>query len=334
LGIAATLFLTGVVIVLALIAHQARTSRRAEASLLLILFFLSLLVLGVGGLLFITLALADNGELSGAAAGAMGGILALAGVVGLALCLWPLLRITGRRPKFERLSDPPVFLGVWMFVMVLANNAIGFVAFASVEDFAVLLPGGGEELISPAEIFGTALPLVLVAVFGVGFPVSRNLRQTIRRLGYGGLSLAQLGVVALFVLGSLALAFAADVAFEYLQPELYEEVGAISEGLFNPAGYTLGGAILFALMVGISAGIGEETLLRGAVQPVLGIFATSVLFTSLHIQYGTSVVLLQIFIWSVAVGILRQRINTTACFIAHAAYNFLVVMLAYAGAGI
>ncbi|MCA1738682.1 MAG: CPBP family intramembrane metalloprotease, partial [Actinobacteria bacterium] len=85
----------------------------------------------------------------------------------------------------------------------------------------------------------------------------------------------------------------------------------------------------FALLIGIGAGLGEETLFRGALQPRLGITLTSLLWAGIHVQYGPSVLLLDIFVLSVALGFLRRRINTTATFLTHAGYNFLSVMLAY-----
>src|SRR3712207_7337034 len=71
-------------------------------------------------------------------------------------------------------------------------------------------------------------------------------------------------------------------------------------------------AVLFALLIGLGAGLGEETLFRGAVQPVLGILGTSVLFASMHIQYGPSLLLVHVFLLSVGLGLLRRYINTTA----------------------
>ncbi len=91
----------------------------------------------------------------------------------------------------------------------------------------------------------------------------------------------------------------------------------------------VGAAVLFALLIGIGAGLGEETLFRGPVQPVLGIFATSVLFASIHVQYGPSLLLGYIFVLSVGLGFLRRRFNATASFLAHAGYNFVSVMAAY-----
>jgi membrane protease YdiL (CAAX protease family) len=141
--------------------------------------------------------------------------------------------------------------------------------------------------------------------------------------------LSQLGIVVLFVVGALLLSFAADILFAALQPDLYEQVGEVSEGLFSPEGLSPISAILFALLIGLGAGIGEETLFRGAVQPALGITLTSILFASMHVQYGPSLLLGYLFILSLGLGLLRKHINTTTSFAAHASYNTLGVLLAY-----
>jgi membrane protease YdiL (CAAX protease family) len=83
------------------------------------------------------------------------------------------------------------------------------------------------------------------------------------------------------------------------------------------------------LLIGVGAGLGEETLFRGAVQPKLGIPATSVLFASMHVQYGPSLLLVYLLVVSFGLGLLRKHINTTASFLAHAGYNTLGVLLAY-----
>jgi hypothetical protein len=136
-------------------------------------------------------------------------------------------------------------------------------------------------------------------------------------------------VVAAFVVVAFAVSLGADYLFRELQPELYREVGEISGTLFDPRGMGVGAAVLFALLIGVGAGLGEETLFRGAVQPILGIFPTSVLFASMHVQYGPSLLLGYIFVLSLGLGYLRRRFNTTASFLAHAGYNFVSVMAAY-----
>ena len=88
-------------------------------------------------------------------------------------------------------------------------------------------------------------------------------------------------------------------------------------------------AVLFGLLIGVGAAVGEETLFRGAVQPALGITLTSLLFASMHTQYGPSIILVHIFLLSVGLGLLRKYANTTLAFITHATYNFTLVLLSH-----
>lgn len=330
MSLAGTIFLTILIGILAIIANMGKKSRRARISLAVILLFLSLLVTTLG----LLLAFVRRGDqLSETISLLTGAVVTAAGLAGIALCIPTLRDLTGRRVKNPRLADSTIFLGFWMLIMVLAYNIVGFIAFTLLPDTQKLFPGGGSRL-SPGEILINELPFLVIAVLGVGLGMRRNLKQTIERLGYGPLSLTQLGIVGLFIIGSLALGVAADAAFAYLQPELYKRVGDLSSGLFNPKGLSLGEAVLFALLIGVSAGVGEETLFRGAVQPALGITWTSILFASMHIQYGPSIILVQIFIWSWAIGWLRNRVNTTATLLVHIGYNSLAIILAYLGLGI
>ncbi|HEX2729517.1 MAG TPA: CPBP family intramembrane glutamic endopeptidase, partial [Rubrobacteraceae bacterium] len=308
----------------------SRKSRGAEISLWVTLLFVSLLVLGAGALL-------GAARISGTVPGDVyppgllavtAGAVSAAGVAGLILCVPPLLKIVGRRPE-GFFSDPPTFLALWLFAMVLlTNNVIGILGFDQLEEIGAFSLGTGGRL-SVGLILATQLPFVAVAVLGVGVGIRRGIRPTLARLGYGPLSLNQLGVVAVFVAGAFTLSLGADFLFRVLQPELYRDVGEISGALFDPRGLGLATAILFALLIGLGAGLGEETLFRGAVQPALGIVPTSILFASMHVQYGPSLLLGYIFVLSIGLGYLRRRFNTTASFLAHAAYNFIGVMAAY-----
>ena len=316
--------------VLALLAQQARKSRGAEITLWISVLFMSLLAVGVGVLLALVrfsggLPVGDfpRGILTITAV-AVG----LAGLVGLGLCVPPILKIVGRRPG-GFLSDPPIFFALWLFVMVLlGNNVVGILAFQRLEEIGAFSLGTGGR-ISPAVVLATQLPFLVVALLGVGVGIRRGLRPTISRLGYGPVSAKGLGVVALFVGAALALSFAANALFATLQPELFRDVGEVSSTLFDPGGLGPVSVVLFALLIGLGAGLGEETLFRGAVQPALGIPLTSVLFASMHVQYGPSVLLVYLFVLSVGLGLLRRHINTTASFLAHASYNSLSVILAY-----
>ena len=54
----------------------------------------------------------------------------------------------------------------------------------------------------------------------------------------------------------------------------------------------------------------------------------------MHYQYGPSVALVDLFLFSVGVGLLRRRVNTTAAFLAHASYNLVLVVADRFAAGL
>ncbi len=337
---------------LALLAQWGRKNRGAEISLVVIVLFLSFLVAASGLLVALVArsgALPPDFPLALSASGAT--VLVIAGIIGIALCIPPLRRIMSRRapaPEYDAgsggfatsnspsegypprrfWSDPVIFFAIWLSVLVLAQNLATLLIFAlSPEAFETTFSAAGR--LSLVSVVASQLPFVVVAALGVGFGYRRNLRETLARLGYGPITLRQLGVVGLFIVGTLLLSLAFDALFAALQPELYSRVGEVSEGLVSTEGFSPLAAILFGLLIGVGAAAGEETLFRGALQPALGIPLASVLWASLHVQYGLSVLLVYIFVISIGWGILRNRINTTATFLVHAGYNFSLVILSY-----
>ena len=87
--------------------------------------------------------------------------------------------------------------------------------------------------------------------------------------------------------------------------------------------FDLGG--LNPLWFSLCAGIGEELLCRGVLQPLAGICVTSVIFTLLHFQTGRfrtmnrwkALYALLIFVVSVGLGVLSVRIGLLAAMAAH-----------------
>jgi uncharacterized protein len=317
--------------ILTLLSQWSRKSRRAEISLLIVLVFLSLLLFATGALLGI---MWISGQMPPdvypqplLAVTAVP--VALAGLIGLALCVPTLLKIVRGRPNGEFWTDPPIFLALWLLATVLlANNAVGILGFEQLDRVDAFSLGTGGR-IPPVAILASQLPFVVIALLGVGAGIRRGPRETLARLGYGPISPRQVGIVALFIAGAFAFSVASDALFSQLQPDLYRRVGEVSQRLFDPKGLSLAAAVLFALLIGVGAGLGEETLFRGAVQPVLGIPVTSVLFASMHVQYGPSLLLGYIFVLSIALGLLRRYVNTTASFLAHAGYNTLGILAVY-----
>jgi uncharacterized protein len=341
---------------LSFLAQWSRKDRAAEISLIVIVIAVSFLVCVLSAIIaFIGLSgSVSASELSPIISFGSAAIILLAGLAGFALCVPPLLKITGRhRAKSEYepskhgsesianerrypvknlsggwWSDPPIFFALWMFTLVLAYSAVSLLVFALAPDeTADTFISAGR--LSPVIFLLGELPLAVVAILGVGLGIRRGFRESLIRLGYGPVTLPQLGFVALFVGGSLLLYFVFSWLFFALQPDLADQVTEVSESIFSPQGLGPVGLVLFALLIGIGAAFGEETLFRGAIQPALGITLTSILFASIHLQYGPSVLLIYIFVISVGLGFLRKRYNTTTTFLAHAGYNFSSTLLAY-----
>lgn len=162
---------------------------------------------------------------------------------------------------------------------------------------------------------------LVLAYAAVGVWFARSLRAATERLGIAWPTWRTIGAA----LGGLAVGMAVTLLINgigmVLQPGVAAELDAVTEELTaevqNPAG---------ALLLGVSAGVGEEAIFRGALQPRFGIVATSVVFSLLHTQYGLNFAVVGIFGLSVVLGVLRQRFGTTAAMITHALFNFLVVL--------
>jgi membrane protease YdiL (CAAX protease family) len=81
-----------------------------------------------------------------------------------------------------------------------------------------------------------------------------------------------------------------------------------------------------ALSVGITAGLGEELVVRGLLQPRLGWFLPNLAFTAAHgYQYGLDG-LISVFVTGAALAWVRHRWNTTASALTHGIYDFILVL--------
>jgi membrane protease YdiL (CAAX protease family) len=114
----------------------------------------------------------------------------------------------------------------------------------------------------------------------------------------------------------------------WLASENLAEVEQLSEALFSPY---LSAGLVGALTIGLSAGIGEEILFRGAAQPRLGLVFTSLLFGVMHTQYTVSLALFQVFLVGLLLGLTRRHTNTTTAIGVHATFNFVLASMAIYG---
>jgi len=170
-------------------------------------------------------------------------------------------------------------------------------------------------------VLGQAV-LLLFALAGVGLGTRRNVRQTLARLNLRALTLRHVAVATVMVGAFLAMDYATALIWHQLWPASYESVMGSSQQLFARFASPLG-----ALVLALSAGIGEETLFRGALQPRFRVPLTAAVFALSHVQYALSPAIVEIFIVGLVLGWLRERTNTTTCMAVHAGYNFLDMLL-------
>jgi len=179
-----------------------------------------------------------------------------------------------------------------------------------------------EARLSVLDMLATTLPLALMALAGAGFLMRRDLRATLERLGLRRIAARQWGLGILVILLFLVLDYTVLWIWQQLWPDSHTLIDDITTNLFGDLGSPLA-----ALAVGLSAGIGEELLFRGALQPRLGLVLTSLLFAVGHAHYGLSPGMIEVFVIGLALGLVRRRTNTTTCVVIHAGYDFLDLIL-------
>jgi membrane protease YdiL (CAAX protease family) len=184
---------------------------------------------------------------------------------------------------------------------------------------------GLAQLESPLTLWDvvfSGLPLLLLGLLGVGLFVRRSGRQVLERLGLRLPNWKHLLLAVALVGLLLALDYGINSAWEQLDPAGYDSLTQVTDRLY--AGLmSVGGAVV----IGLSAGICEEILFRGALQPRFGLLLAAILFTIGHVQYGFTPATLEVFIIGLVLGLVRNRANTTTAILIHAGYNTAGILI-------
>ncbi|HET9014494.1 MAG TPA: CPBP family intramembrane glutamic endopeptidase [Thermomicrobiaceae bacterium] len=175
--------------------------------------------------------------------------------------------------------------------------------------------------VSPAVLVMQDATFVVLAFIAVGTFMTRDLRCAVQRLGLVVPTRRQVLIALGLVLVAFAISIAAALGMRVLQPGLSKQISSTMQTLIGNF-QSLGGA----LILGISAGIGEEILFRGALQPRYGVVLTSLFFAAVHVQYGFSLDVLAVFLMGIVLGLERKRFNTTSSIITHVVYDVLAVL--------
>jgi hypothetical protein len=176
-----------------------------------------------------------------------------------------------------------------------------------------------EDLLGAGSLWGGLIGMTLLAFGGVGFLVRRDLRATVERLGLAPIRPWHLVVVVLGV----AFLFVLNGGAEALQRRWFPDLWASDQRINTMLAGRLSRAE--AVLLGVSAGVGEELSMRGALQPRLGLVLTSLVFAALHVQYswiGMGVILAL----GLTLGEIRRRTNTTVAILIHGLYDLVAVL--------
>lgn len=230
--------------------------------------------------------------------------------IGLAL-LGPFRKLLARFMPFDPNSIPDM-AGLSM----LLGIALFLTATSLTGPTATVVSVGVTELISQSVTF------VLIAYLSVGVLFNRSVPDATRRLGLQVPTIRQTVIALALVFVAFLITVTSSVLMSVFQPELHKE---IEESLLQMTEQV--SSFRGAVILGLSAGIGEEILFRGAIQPRYGLIFTSLIFSLFHVQYGFSLVVLGILLVGILFGLERQRMNTTTAIITHLVYDTIAVII-------
>jgi hypothetical protein len=256
-------------------------------------------------------------------------LLFLAALLSAAMLLRPVRKAVSRIMPI----DPDNFvhkIALSILTLILLTSFIPLIVLGGTPPLLTLVNGAGNGALNNAHSVGPeslvyqfiwTIPAALIAA---GWPIVRTLQAAFVRLGFVRPTLVQV----LFGVGAglglaLVAAFVIDPAIHWLWQTLgwaTTDSAAFDKLLTNPV------TPIGAVLIGVTAGVGEEMAVRGLLQPRIGLIASNLVFTSLHaFQYGPDA-LLSVFIIGLILGIIRARSNTTTSAIVHGVYDFALVI--------
>jgi membrane protease YdiL (CAAX protease family) len=287
---------------------------RAAGSLIWILLGLVAAASALLGLL----TLADASAI-GPAASPRGGLVAYAVVMMAAGIVAAMLLLRPNRDRLARVLpiDPASPMDATALVLSVLLVATQLATQLATDVLAQQARSGSA--LTPPDLISQELPFLLVAALGVGLFFRRSPREALQRLGLVRPTAWQL-VLGLAAAGLFyAFGNGVDALGHVLTPGLAHKVEVANQRLFSRLVDPVGIAT-----IALSAGICEEALFRGAMQPRLGLLWPAVVFAAIHTQYGLSFDTVAVLVLAVGLGLLRRITNTTTSTFCHVVYNTLV----------
>ena len=241
--------------------------------------------------------------------------LALIGGWGVLVSLTPVRRQLARFMRID--TNSPVH--------TLALVLVGYIVGQSVLAWS---QGGIEGLATTAEPASVGLFILseslfaVVALLGVGLMVRRSGRDLLQRLGLVRPDRWQLIYGTAIIAFLVVLQGIVGAVWTLINPEhaeVLEDLNTILLADFD--------TFWEWFLIALAAGIGEELLFRGALQPVLGLGFTAAIFALVHFQYGFSPLLIFVAILAIILGLIRRYFNTTTAIFIHVGYDFVLGLI-------
>jgi membrane protease YdiL (CAAX protease family) len=210
--------------------------------------------------------------------------------------------------------DPDSLVHMTALAFAVYQIGLSLGQMALIGDLEVLATS--EDILTIWGVILSGVPFVIFALVGVGLFIRRHGPGAWERLGLRRPTWKQL-------LATIGIDYLVSWAWQGIDPSGYDLLEKVNENLFGGLA-TVGGAIA----LGLSAGISEELLFRGAVQPRLGLWLTTFLFAIGHLQYGLTLATLQVFVIGLVLGLMRKHTGSVVlCMVTHAAYNMVGTLL-------
>lgn len=258
----------------------------------------------------------------------LGAIIAGCAALGLSLaCFAPAVRRFLARALPMQPDDFVHAISIAWTVQVIGWVVLSFVPFnrpllypmfeANMESLAT------SETATLVSLCSTLVWSIPTALLAIGFPLTRNLGCALARLGLGsvrwrGVSIGVVVGIGLAVFITVAeqwiVSLVAQTGLPMTEAELFEELASLPTSLIG------------AVLLGLSAGISEELLVRGVLQPRLGIVLANLVFAMAHgLQYGADG-LIVVFLLGLLFGVIRMRLGLAPAIMAHAVYDIVLVV--------
>lgn len=252
---------------------------------------------------------------------------AMAGLVAFTLVLLRDARALLKRLLGDGVSYNPDSmthtLGLVLGIGLVIYTGATYVQVGGLEGLAVILE---EAPLSIPIVVLTGLAYTCIGLLGAGLFVRRSPREVAQRLGLRRPHWQDLVLGGL--VGAALFAFFTSLAVLWVllaDPDILRQQTSAMEQIT----LAFSGSLLAGFLLALSAGISEEILYRGLLQPVYGVFLTSALFALSHVQYTLTPAWLVIFGVGVGFALLRKYLSTTAAIVAHFVYNFLPFVLLF-----